>query len=89
MHSVQISKEESKQESETSTNRDISMVLNHSIQSEEDFLVDLKQKKPSAANKPFISSCSGDDYRKPAAAAALSGSVGARGNEYEEAIKTL
>ena len=46
-HSIQISQEEV-QQSETSTNRDVSMVLNHSILSEEDFLVDLKQTKPRA-----------------------------------------
>ena len=45
LDSVSISEEELKQVSETSTNRDVSMVINHSILSEEDYLIDLKNNK--------------------------------------------
>lgn len=43
---------EAKKKSESSTIRDVSMVLNHSIQSKEDFLVDLKKKKEMYMRDP-------------------------------------
>ena len=44
-NSVCITEEEEKAESETSTIRDASMILDHSVASEEDFLTDVKRKK--------------------------------------------
>lgn len=43
--SCSLTQEELREVSETSTNRDVSMVLNHSILSQEDFLVDIKTKR--------------------------------------------
>lgn len=43
--SVCITEEEEKAESESSTIRDASMILDHSVASEEDFLIDIKRSK--------------------------------------------
>jgi len=60
MASVCMTDEDEKAESDTSTQRDASMILNHSIASEEDFLIEVKRVKVNKADIKM--SCSNTSF---------------------------